>query len=104
MKTAVKTFYSLQDLTPDILEQGKRKRARFHRPVGVPVKESVEYRIIQKRREIAKLNAELGIEDERPKVKKLRVILFGEVQLLDLSEREQLLATGWQFEEVEVDL
>lgn len=102
MVRTVKTLHSLQDLRPEMVV--KRKRARFHRPIGVPVKESVEYRIIQKRREIAKLNAELGIEDERPKVRKLRVILFGEVQLLDLSERAQLLATGWQFEEVEIDL
>lgn len=105
MKKAVKVFHSLQDLTPEILQEKRvRRRIRVYRPSGIPYRESVEYRIHKKRLEIAKLDAELGLKVERPKVKMLRYTLFGEYVYRPLSEREELLATGWQFEEVEVDL
>ena len=104
-KAAVKVFHSLQDLSPEILQE-KRVRRRIHvyRPSGIPYRESVEYRIYRKRKEIAALDREMGLLVERPKVKMLRYVLFGEYVYRPLSEREELLATGWQFEEVEVDL
>lgn len=105
MKRAVKVFHSLQDLSPEILQE-KRVRRRIHvyRPSGILYRESVEYRIYQKRKEIAALDREMGLLVERPKVKMLRYKLFGEYAYRPLSEREELLVTGWQFEEVEVDL
>ena len=71
MKKAVKVFHSLQDLSLEILQE-KRVRRRIHvyRPSGIPYRESVEYRIYQKRKEIAALDREMGLLAERPKVKR----------------------------------
>ena len=58
-----------------------RKRVRVHRVTGIPVHESIEYKIIQKKKE-------LGISAKAPQY---QLLIFGEWKDISLSDYQQCL-------------
>lgn len=58
-----------------------RKRVRVHRVTGIPVRESIEYKIIQKKKE-------LGISAKAPQY---QLLIFGEWKDISLSDYQQCL-------------
>lgn len=61
-----------------------RKRIRVRKVTGVPVKESVEYRILQ-------LKKELGYD---PKTPRYQIMMFGEWRNMSLEDYKQAKEAG----------
>jgi hypothetical protein len=95
------TINSFEELSSDKARRRVLGRRRFHTRVvtGVPVRESVEFRIIQKRKEIAAMDAEL------PKATKqaIAITLFGVTKYYRIEDKEAIIASKFGHTIVEVE-
>jgi hypothetical protein len=95
------TINSFEELGSDKARRRVLGRRRFHTRVvtGVPVRESVEFRIIQKRKEIAAMDAEL------PKATKqvIAITLFGVTKYYRMEDKEAIIASKFGHTIVEVE-
>jgi hypothetical protein len=95
------TINSFEELGSDKARRRVLGRRRFHTRVvtGVPVRESVEFRIIQKRKEIAAMDAEL------PKATKqvIAITLFGVTKYYRIEDKEAIIASKFGHTIVEVE-
>lgn len=95
------TITSFEELGSDKARRRVLGRRRFHTRVvtGVPVKDSVEYRILQLKKEIAAMDAEL------PKATKqvIAIAIFGIIKYYRIEDLDAVIASKIGYTIVEVE-
>jgi hypothetical protein len=95
------TINSFEELGSDKARRRVLGRRRFHTRVvtGVPVKESVEYRILQLKKEIAAMDAEL------PKATKqvISITIFDVTKYYRMEDLDAVIASKFGYTIVEVE-
>ena len=95
------TINSFEELGSDKARRRVLGRRRFHTRVvtGVPVKDSVEYRILQLKKEIAAMDAEL------PKATKqaIAITIFDVTKYYRLEDLDAVIASKFGYTIVEVE-
>jgi hypothetical protein len=95
------TITSFEELGSDKARRRVLGRRRFHTRVvtGVPVKESVEYRILQLKKEIAAMDAEL------PKATKqvIAITIFDVTKYYRMKDLDAVIASKFGYTIVEVE-
>lgn len=95
------TITSFEELGSDKARRRVLGRRRFHTRVvtGVPAKESVEYRILQLRKEIAAMDAEL------PKTTKkvIAITIFDVTKYYSIEDLDAIIASKFGYTIVEVE-
>lgn len=95
------TITSFEELGSDKARRRVLGRRRFHTRVvtGVPAKESVEYRILQLRKEIAAMDAEL------PKATKkvIAITIFDTTKYYSIEDLDVIIASKINYTIIEVE-
>lgn len=95
------TITSFEELGSDKARRRVLGRRRFHTRVvtGVPVKDSVEYRILQLKKEIAAMDTEL------PKATKqvIAIAIFGIIKYYRIEDLDAVIASKIGYTIVEVE-
>ena len=94
------TINSFEELGSDKARRRVLGRRRFHTRVvtGVPVKESVEYRILQLKKELAAMNAELPVTK-----KVIAITLFDVTKYYRIEDLDAVIASKFVYTIVEVE-
>lgn len=94
------TINSFEELGSDKARRRVLGRRRFHTRVatGVPVKESVEYRILQLKKEIAAMDAELPVTK-----KVIAITIFDVTKYYRLEDLDAVIASKFGYTIVEVE-
>ena len=94
------TITSFEELGSDEARRRVLGRRRFHTRVvtGVPVKESVEYRILQLKKEIAAMDAELPVTK-----KVIAITLFDVTKYYRIEDLDAVIASKFVYTIVEVE-
>jgi len=94
------TINSFEELGSDKARRRVLGRRRFHTRVvtGVPVKESVEYRILQLKKEIAAMDAELPVTK-----KVIAITLFDVTKYYRIEDLDAVIASKFVYTIVEVE-
>lgn len=94
------TINSFEQLGSDEARRRVLGRRRFHTRVvtGVPVKESVEYRILQLKKELAAMNAELPVTK-----KVIAITLFDITKYYRIEDLDAVIASKFVYTIVEVE-
>lgn len=97
------TINSFEELGSD----KARRRKRFHTRVvtGVPARESVEYRILLKKKEIAAMDAEWELTHPKPVVLKqaIAITIFGTTKYYRMEDLDVIIASEFAHTIVEVE-
>ena len=101
------TITSFEELGSNKAKRRVLGRRRFHTRVvtGVPVKESVEYRILQLRKEIAAMDAEWELTHPKPVVLKqaIAITLFDVTKYYRMEDLDDVIASKFVHTIVEVE-
>lgn len=101
------TITSFEELGSDKARRRVLGRRRFHTRVvtGVPVKESVEYRILQLKKEIAAMDAEWELTHPKPVVLKqaIAIAIFGIIKYYRIEDLDAVIASKIGYTIVEVE-
>ena len=94
------TINSFEELGSDKARRRVLGRRRFHTRVvtGVPVKESVEYRILQLKKELAAMYAELPVTK-----KAIAITLFDVTKYYRIEDLDAVIASKFGYTIVEVE-
>lgn len=94
------TITSFEELGSDEARRRVLGRRRFHTRVvtGVPVKESVEYRILQLKKELAAMDAELPVTK-----KVIAITLFDITKYYRIEDLDAVIASKFGYTIVEVE-
>ena len=94
------TINSFEELGSDEARRRVLGRRRFHTRVvtGVPVKESVEYRILQLKKEIAAMDAELPVTK-----KVIAITIFDVTKYYRIEDLDAVIASKFVYTIVEVE-
>lgn len=94
------TINSFEELGSDKARRRVLGRRRFHTRVvtGVPVKESVEYRILQLKKELAAMDAELPVTK-----KVIAITLFDVTKYYRIEDLDAVIASKFVYTTVEVE-
>ena len=94
------TINSFEELGSDEARRRVLGRRRFHTRVvtGVPVKESVEYRILQLKKELAAMDAELPVTK-----KVIAITLFDVTKYYRIEDLDAVIASKFVYTIVEVE-
>ena len=94
------TITSFEELGSDEARRRVLGRRRFHTRVvtGVPVKESVEYRILQLKKEIAAMDTELPVTK-----KVIAITLFDVTKYYRIEDLDAVIASKFVYTIVEVE-
>lgn len=94
------TITSFEELGSDEARRRVLGRRRFHTRVvtGVPVKESVEYRILQLNKELAAMDAELPVTK-----KVIAITLFDVTKYYRIEDLDAVIASKFVYTIVEVE-
>lgn len=94
------TITSFEELGSDEARRRVLGRRRFHTRVvtGVPVKESVEYRILQLKKELAAMDAELPVTK-----KVIAITLFDITKYYRIEDLDAVIASKFVYTIVEVE-
>jgi hypothetical protein len=94
------TINSFEELGSDKARRRVLGRRRFHTRVvtGVPVKESVEYRILQLKKEIAAMDAELPVTKQA-----IAITIFDVTKYYRMEDLDAVIASKFGYTIVEVE-
>lgn len=94
------TITSFEELGSDKARRRVLGRRRFHTRVvtGVPVKDSVEYRILQLKKEIAAMDAELPVTKQA-----IAITIFDVTKYYRLEDLDAVIASKFGYTIVEVE-
>lgn len=94
------TITSFEELGSDEARRRVLGRRRFHIRVvtGVPVKESVEYRILQLKKELAAMDAELPVTK-----KVIAITIFDVTKYYRMEDLDAVIASKFGYTIVEVE-
>jgi hypothetical protein len=94
------TINSFEELGSDKARRRVLGRRRFHTRVvtGVPVHESVEYRILQLKKEIAAIDAELPVTKQA-----IAITIFDVTKYYRLEDLDAVIASKFGYTIVEVE-
>jgi hypothetical protein len=94
------TINSFEELGSDNARRRVLGRRRFHTRVvtGVPVKESVEYRILQLKKEIAAMDAELPVTKQA-----IAITIFDVTKHYRIEDLDAVIASKFGYTIVEVE-
>jgi hypothetical protein len=94
------TINSFEELGSDKARRRVLGRRRFHTRVvtGVPVKESVEYRILQLKKEIAAMDAELPVTKQA-----IAITIFDVTKYYRIEDLDAVIASKFGYTIVEVE-
>ena len=94
------TINSFEELGSDKARRRVLGRRRFHTRVvtGVPVKDSVEYRILQLKKEIAAMDAELPVTKQA-----IAITIFDVTKYYRLEDLDAVIASKFGYTIVEVE-
>jgi hypothetical protein len=94
------TITSFEELGSDKARRRVLGRRRFHTRVvtGVPVKDSVEYRILQLKKEIAAMDAELHVTKQA-----IAITIFDVTKYYRIEDLDAVIASKFGYTIVEVE-
>lgn len=94
------TITSFEELSSDKARRRVLGRRRFHTRVvtGVPVKDSVEYRILQLKKEIAAMDAELPVTKQA-----IAITIFDVTKYYRIEDLDAIIASKFVYTIVEVE-
>ena len=94
------TINSFEELGSDKARRRVLGRRRFHTRVvtGVPVKDSVEYRILQLKKELAAMDAELPVTKQV-----IAITIFDVTKYYRIEDLEAVIASKFGYTIVEVE-
>lgn len=101
------TINSFEELDSDKAKRRVLGRRRFHTRVvtGVPVHESVEYRILQRKKEIAVMDAEWELTHPKSVVlkKAIAITIFDVTKYYRIEDLDAVIASKFGYTIVEVE-
>jgi hypothetical protein len=104
-----KVLHSFEELGPCRRkitgDTSKRRRKPNFEHHGIPVKESIEYRILMKKREIMAMDAEWELTHPKPIALKqaIAITLFGVTKYYRIEDKEAIIASKFGYTIVEVE-
>lgn len=86
-------------------DTSKRRRKPNFTHHGIPIRESIEYRILMKKREIAATDAEWELTHPKPVVLKqaIAISLLGVTKYYRIEDKEAIIASKFEHTIVEVE-